>query len=691
LEVTGVSTHLGDLLDDARRHGFVGRRRELASLDDALARRSARRVLFVYGQGGIGKTTLLLELRARARAAERTVVQVDGRDVDPSPDGMRTAVRHALDRHRPDGPIAKLLTGVVLLVDGYETLAQIDAWFRDELIPGLDADTVVVLAGRDPPSPPWRTDAGWRRLVVVHRLDPFEPAESEELLALAGVAPERRQHLLALGHGHPLTMALLADVAASGKVPDTLADAPDLLSALLESFLRDVPSEAHLAGLAACAIAWWTTEELLAQLVGPDAPAVWQWLARRPFIVSGPRGLSAHDLARDVLDAEFERRTPRRHRTYRRIIYAYTLAALRAAVGLDRQLHAQQFFYLLRSSPLTSAISALRSRGSTTVVAGRADEHDEVCSIIERFEGPASARLARSWLSELPAPLSVVRSGDGVAGFAYHVLCPTGSTLEDRDPVVRAVRDYVAREGPTRAGEHVDIVRFHAGAREHQRDLYAVLAGPVSSIIEWLTRPLAWSFVVVVDTEFWAPFFDYNAFTPLVETNVDGLRHVVYGIDWRRVPLDTWLNLMRKRGYSGETGPPPAATIRPTPLDRTRFGAAVKTALPALHRTGQLAANPLMGTALADGPDGPSTDRLRSTIEDAVGCLGNEPKGDQMRAVLNRTYLRPAPTQEAAAEVLGLPLSTYRRYLAKAIERLIDLLWTVEIGDVRLPARSDSQ
>jgi hypothetical protein len=52
---------LGDLLDDARRRTFVGRRRELASFEDALAGRSPRRALFVHGPGGIGETTLLLD------------------------------------------------------------------------------------------------------------------------------------------------------------------------------------------------------------------------------------------------------------------------------------------------------------------------------------------------------------------------------------------------------------------------------------------------------------------------------------------------------------------------------------------------------------------------------------------------------------------------------------------------------
>ena len=80
-----MATRLGDLLDDARRRTFVGRRRELASFDDVVLGRSARRVLLVHGPGGIGKTTLLLEYRTRARAAGRTVLLLDAREVDPSP------------------------------------------------------------------------------------------------------------------------------------------------------------------------------------------------------------------------------------------------------------------------------------------------------------------------------------------------------------------------------------------------------------------------------------------------------------------------------------------------------------------------------------------------------------------------------------------------------------------------------
>jgi hypothetical protein len=254
--------------------------------------------------------------------------------------------------------------------------------------------------------------------------------------------------------------------------------------------------------------------------------------------------------------------------------------------------------------------------------------------------------------------------------------------MEQRDPVVRAVLEHVARHGPVRPGEQVDIGRFWGG-RTGQSDPYSVLAGSVTSLVEWVSRPLAWSFVVLTDVDFLEPFFQYIAFTKRLELEVDGVRQVVYGTDWRRLPLEPWLDLMNEREHSGGTGPPPESLLRPPPLDRARFAAAVRAALPDLNRADRLAANPLMGSSLA-GTGG--VDRLRVAIAAAFDQLGREPRGDVLRSVLRRTYLRAAPTQEAAAEALGLPFSTYRRHLAKAIDALVDVLWAVEIGEVRLSA-----
>jgi hypothetical protein len=243
----------------------------------------------------------------------------------------------------------------VLLVDSYEQLAPVDAWLRQEFVPSLGAASVVVLAGREPPAGAWRTDPGWRRLVAIHRLDHLGPADSGMLLARAGVAAEDRDRLVALGRGHPLALALLADAAAAGTVPATLAEVPEL------------------------------------------------------------------------------------------------------------------------------------------------------------------------------------------------------------------------------------------GAREHQRDLYAVLAASVTSIVDWVSQPLAWTFVIVVDPEFWGPFFDYLAFTPAFEVEAAGLTHVAYAMDWRRLPVAVWLDLMNEREHSGGAGPAPAELLRPPPIDRAAFATAVRAALHDARRPDRLA------------------------------------------------------------------------------------------------------
>jgi hypothetical protein len=574
---------------------------------------------------------------------------------------------HAVQAAGPDAP--------VLLVDGYELLRPLDEWLRRDLVPSLAAESVVVLAGREPPAPAWRSDLGWRSVLAVHPLGNLDDADSAALLDRAGVAAGDHPAIMRLGGGHPLALALLADAALTGAVPRSLADAPDLISALMASLVREAPSQAHLIGLATCAKALLTTEDLLRRTVGDDASLVWAWLRDRPFITVRPQGLTPHDLTRKVLDAEFERRSPDRYRDLHRIIHDYVVGGLRTSSGMHRQLLAQHLAHLHRDGPFSVQFRAMRAQGTVAVVPARPQELPGVVELIARNAGPESGVLAREWFAERPEGASVVRTDRGIGGFAYHATCPTGSPLEHRDPVVRAILDHVARTGPLRPGEQVDISRFLLGEDGSQTDRFAVFAGSVSSIMEWCGRPLAWAFIVTAEPAFWGPFFDYLAFRELLEVTFDGRRHVVYGNDWRRFSVDSWLDLMNEREQVGGSGPPPAWMQRPPPLGRDAFDAAVRAALPQLHRPDRLAGCALLGTSLGDDPAA-----LREALRAAVEDLAELPRGDRLRAVLHRTYLSPAPTQEAAAEALGLPFSTYRRHLAKAVDELTDRLWARETG-----------
>ncbi|MFD0621508.1 ATP-binding protein [Streptomyces sanglieri] len=70
-------------LQAARQRAFVGRKEELAAFEEALC--TGGRVLFIHGPGGVGKSALLGRFAQRAAAADRTVLMLDGRSLEESP------------------------------------------------------------------------------------------------------------------------------------------------------------------------------------------------------------------------------------------------------------------------------------------------------------------------------------------------------------------------------------------------------------------------------------------------------------------------------------------------------------------------------------------------------------------------------------------------------------------------------
>lgn len=665
------------MVDAARTKAFVGRTVELECFDAALAGRASHRVILVYGSGGVGKTALLQQFRVRAEGTGRTVVAVDGEDVDGSRDGLRRATSAV----RSGYP-------AVLLVDGYERLSNLDGWIRDDLVASMSTEIVVVLAGRNPPQQAWRTDPGWRAVVECLPMDVLDPLESEQLLAHAGVPGIHRARLAGIGRGHPLTLAMLADATLAGDLPADLADTPDVVAALATRLVDEAPDDDHALAMALCAHTWLTTQDLVDELLGRRAPEVWAWLETRSWVTRGTYGVYPHDLVRDVLDADLRRRSPATYRRVHRALHDHSWAALRSSDEGERRLWAHQKLFLHRRSPLAMSFWTLRERGTGLVVGGRADDHAAVLEIVERFDGPRSADLAARWLAAQPEGLSVVPSATGIDAFALQTLHPADPDLVAGDPVMRVALDMVERTAPARPGEEINISRFFGGAAQYQRDPYAVVVGAVSSTLLWTTRPLAWAFIATTDPEFWGPVFHYLALTTKLEADFGGRRHTLFGIDWRRLTPDRWFDLLGERELTGEGGPAPRRLLRPPPLSRERFAEALRTALRDLSQPDRLRTNALMGSRLALDLDGATPALLRATLLAGIHQIAHESRGESSGRVLDRTYVHAAPTQEAAAEVLDLPFSTYRRHLARAHERLTDLLWMVEIGEHRLPVET---
>jgi hypothetical protein len=106
----------------------------------------------------------------------------------------------------------------------------------------------------------------------------------------------------------------------------------------------------------------------------------------------------------------------------------------------------------------------------------------------------------------------------------------------------------------------------------------------------------------------------------------------------------------------------------------------VKQALRDLRRPDLLARNPLLNCRVVrDAAEArPATEALEGLVEEAAELLRQHPRDEKLYRVVDRTYLRPAPSQEIAAELLDLPSSTYRRHLTQGVSRIASWLWDRE-------------
>lgn len=678
---SSASMRLSVKLQEARERGFVGRSAPIDAFAASLSGLSDARVHFVHGLGGIGKSTLLDALARRSWAVDRAVVRLDARDVMCS----ATAVMEAIDE-RTAALNGSGYKPTILFVDGYERLAPLDRWFREELLPSRHVGSVTVLAGRDPPETSWRLDPGWSRLVVVHALTELDRHDSTQLLARLGVDENDRDTMADLARGHPLVLAMLAEAGRHLSIPASLGEASDLVGPLCHKIIDDIPTEAHRTGLATCAHVSRMTQDLLSETVGPRAAEVWDWLVSRPYVRRGEVGLFLHDVVRELFEADIAHRSPDSYASLHRVVRGYFVERLVDPAEPHPDRAAAEILLLLRRGPLSAEVARLREGGVPPVVHASLEEAAAVVDIIGAEEGPAAARIARRWIDDQRTTVYRIRSDSDVEAFSIQVVLPSGTDLDVDDPVAAAVLREVARRGPLRPGERILLGRFAGSSRVYHRDPLVFYVNSVADILEWVRHPSAWNVIVTIDADYYGPFTQFLAMDLLFTVPFGGNEVSGYGCDRRRFPIAALLELLAQRELSGETGPPPLEMIRPAPLSHEEFAAAVRSALHLLGAPHRLASSPLLRTSVGDAESADPGKALRATLTSAIGALATDRRGEERVRVLEQTFLGRSRSQEHAAEQLDLPFSTYRRYLAQAQDGLIELLWATEIGERPLPA-----
>ena len=147
--------------------------------------------------------------------------------------------------------------------------------------------------------------------------------------------------------------------------------------------------------------------------------------------------------------------------------------------------------------------------------------------------------------------------------------------------------------------------------------------------------------------------------------------------------MDALLELVTERALSQDLTPSPL-TVKPSVLvlSQPEFDQAARQAMRDLRRPDLLARNPLLRTRMVRdraGTEEPGAATLEALVCAAVESLCEHPRDDKLWRAVERTYVRPAATQERAAAALGLPFSTYRRHLTQGVDRVVAWLWDQEV------------
>ncbi|HSK89862.1 MAG TPA: ATP-binding protein [Euzebyales bacterium] len=685
---------LGDVLAARRRRRFVGRDGEVelfrAALDVAEPPFS---VLHVHGPGGIGKTSLMDVYAALAAQAGRCVVRLDGRDTGPSRHAVARALGEVFDASDGDDPVPDPSGSMVVLLDSYERLAPLDDWVRTALIPRLPSSTLTVIAGRAPPGPGWRADPAWHDLLRVVSLRNLTSAESCSYLRECGVESALHDRLVAVTHGHPLGLSLLADVVVRGGAMSLDSSTPDVVGTLLRRFVDVVPSSLQRRALGVCALARVTSEPLLrAALPCDDAHDVFEWLRGLSFIESGPDGLFPHDLARHALDADLRWRDPDGYKRVFRSVRAHIYGTLKSSYGHEQRHAIFGMKFLFRNLPSILSPVEWSTWGAYHPEPARADDRGAILELVEAAEGGLSAAIAERWLDRQAEGFFVVRADDGAVRGFVGLLNLTAASAEDRvaDPGAQAAWNAAHRQAPPRRGEVVTQSRFIIDREAYQSPSPTLNATPIVTIQRQLQTPnLAWDFLTLAEPELWDAYFALADMPRAVgaDFEVGDRRFGLYCHDFRVVPIDSLMELWTERALAQDFALPAVRQeTQMLVLSQPDFTDAVRQALRDLHRPDLLARNPLLRTRLVHDRTGngePHAAVLHDLLREAVDALRQHPRDDKMLRAVERTYVRPRNTQEAAAAALGLPFSTYRRHLTHGVERIVSWLWEREVYGTR--------
>ncbi len=685
-----------DKLSAERQRRFVGRTQEIELFQHAITSPELSfYILHIFGPGGVGKTTLMRQFINISEKNNIPYLYVESRNIEPASESFLSTLRSLMSLDESVNPLEVLgqkKERNIIFIDTYEIIAPLDNWLREEFLPHISEQTLVVIAGRYGPRVEWRSDAGWQALLHTLPLRNLAPEDSLVYLARRNIPAIQHQSVLDFTHGHPLALCLVADVFAQGQQINFQTETPpDVVKTLLERFIQDLPTPSHRMALEACAIARMTTEALLSQLLDEvDVHEIFEWLRGLSFIDSGQLGLFPHDVAREVLIADLRWRNPDFYNELHHRARNYYSLRLGQTQGAEKHRVLFDYMFLHRDNAAIRLNFTWQEHSSLQTDTLKEADKQEILAMVAQYEGEESAKIAAHWMQRQPWNVLVFRDAQSLlVGFSLMVALHQANREDiEIDAGALSCWQYLQNQAPLRPQEGASIFRFWMA-----RDTYQAVS-PTQSLIfinfvQYFqkTPGLAYTFLPCAAADAWAPMLNYFDMAKIPESDfmIGNRKYGVFGHDWRVITPDAWRLLLAQREVAAEESNAIAQPVNPSllVLSQEEFTSAVQEALRNYTRLDALQKNPLVRSRLVveqlSNNQEPAS-ILQSLLKQAIESLQTAPRDEKLYRAVYRTYINPAPTQEQAAELLDLPFSTYRRHLKSGMTRIAEILWQREIG-----------
>ena len=681
---------LRDILQQQRKKNFVGRQNELIFFSSLLHSTSPDyHLIYIYGPGGQGKTTLLKQFGDICLETSVPFFQLDCRYIEAHPDSFKQTfqvsspfgeaeVFDAIDKHRGL---------VVVMIDTYEKLKPLDDWLRLEFLPELSGNVITVITGRSALSTNWKTDPGWQSITKTFSLKELSDEESKQLLNRRNIPIENIHRIVQYTHGNPLALSIVADMfdQRSNSHFDPL-DSPDIMKTLLEQFVQEVPSPAHKAALELCSLVNVTTEQLIEEVLGPQlAHELFNWLTTLTFIEKGPAGIYPHDIARDAIASELHWRNPDWYRHLHIRTQQYYITRLLKKTGESQRALLFGLIFLHRMNPAVKPFFEFQETGSSWMDLLKEEDKPHLLEMVKKFEGAASVKIFEQWLNHEAAAIWVFR--DAEKRPAGLVLKIDVEKLKNKthDGIINEVISY-KNKLKIEEGQLITAFRTWMG-REHYQNVSGVQSAIFLAIVQYYFTPgLAVSMLSCAHPGFWSQVLNYADLHQVNELDyeMNETPHGWYLHDWRERPPLAWLELMGKREINEEESPSTEVQASTHSLTEKQFTDAVHEALKFVDHPKKLIGNSLLQCRFVKENNELENSEinlaltLADKIKKAVSSLESSPKDEMLHRILFRSFINPVGSQEQTADFLYMSFSTYRRNLKKAVDRVADILWLEE-------------